>query len=144
VAMRVCRTPTISDGSIRLPSGGFSLIELLVVLAVVGILTTIALPSYSHYRVRAIQNQAVVALEMLATRQARYRLVNGYFGEADAINAQALVSADLRQHYDLAVDLIDEGRGYEMRLSPKSVHRNTPILRIDHTGWRDPVGAWQR
>lgn len=123
---------------------GFTLIELLVVLAMIGILTAVALPSYNHYRVQALQGQAVVALEMLATRQARYRLITGFFGEADAINAQALVSPDLRQHYDLAVDVVDEGRGYEMRLSPKVLRPTTPVLRIDHTGWRDPVGAWHR
>lgn len=41
---------------------GFTLIELLIVLAIVGILVTIALPSYQHYLTRTKFSEVVLAV----------------------------------------------------------------------------------
>ena len=51
---------------------GFSLIELLVVVAIVGILTTIAYPGYREYVTRARRSDGQTALLDLANRMERY------------------------------------------------------------------------
>ena len=58
---------------------GFTLIELMVVVAIVAILTAIALPGYQSYVMRANRSQAISALLEAASRQARYFTTNNVY-----------------------------------------------------------------
>jgi type IV pilus assembly protein PilA len=43
---------------------GFTLIELMIVVAILGVLTSVALPAYSHYRNRAAFSEALLAFSV--------------------------------------------------------------------------------
>lgn len=59
---------------------GFSLVELMVVLAIVGILTSIAIPQYNLYVIRANKAAAKAVLMEIVSRQEQYLVQNrGYF-----------------------------------------------------------------
>lgn len=56
----------------RSPPGGFSLMELMIVLAVISILVAIAVPSYTEYVLRGKRAEARAALMDAAARQERH------------------------------------------------------------------------
>lgn len=58
--------------NIRPAGRGFTLVELMVVLAVLGILAALAYPGYSEHVVRTRRTEAQVALQALMQQQERY------------------------------------------------------------------------
>lgn len=65
---------------------GFTLVELLLVVAIVGILATVAVPSYRHFTKKAQSVEAEVALAEISRLQQLHRAQNGsYAGDLVAI-----------------------------------------------------------
>lgn len=60
-------------------SKGFTLIELMVTVAIVGILTMIALPSYQAYVLKSHRTVAINALMSLASQEARWYTTNNAY-----------------------------------------------------------------
>jgi type IV pilus assembly protein PilA len=60
---------------------GFTLIELMIVVAIIGILAAIAIPNFMNYQCKARQSEAKTALGTLRTLQ------EAYFAEYDTYTA---------------------------------------------------------
>jgi type IV pilus assembly protein PilE len=61
---------------------GFSLIELMLVIALIGILTSIILPTYHHHLTRARRTNATIALTEIASRLEQYYAKNTTYSGA--------------------------------------------------------------
>jgi type IV pilus assembly protein PilE len=61
---------------------GFTLIELMIVVAVIAIITIVAFPAYNAYIERARRSDARNALMEAASRQQQFRVDNKTFGSA--------------------------------------------------------------
>ncbi len=86
-------------------SRGFSLIELLVVLGMVGILLAVALPAYQSSVIKSRRSDAMAALVDVASRQERWRFShNRYSNDLRALGyADDPLMTD-GGHYRLSVD----------------------------------------
>ena len=71
--MRMSRIPT------RLGQRGFTLVEVMIVVALIGILTAIALPSYNSYVQKSRRSDARAALMEAANRQQQFILNRSTF-----------------------------------------------------------------
>ncbi len=63
---------------------GFTLIELMIVIAIIGILAAIAIPQFSAYRMRSYNAAAEADLRNAATAQEAYFVDNSHYANAVA------------------------------------------------------------
>jgi len=109
----------------RLKMRGMTLIELLVVIGVLGILTSIAVPTYRKYLLRAQRSEAKIALLQLQTAQEKYYLQNNAYTD-DVTTASTAVNPGLglpgtseTGKYDIAItNLGAGGQTYTATASP--------------------------
>lgn len=66
--------------SISVSKKGFSIVELLIVIVILGILSAVAIPNYLGAKKKAVRAEAKSNLESLALALEQYYAVNGNYG----------------------------------------------------------------
>ncbi|HEZ8461156.1 TPA: pilin, partial [Neisseria gonorrhoeae] len=77
---------------------GFTLIELMIVIAIVGILAAVALPAYQDYTARAQVSEAILLAEGQKSAVTEYYLNNGEWPE-DNDKAGVASASDIKGKY---------------------------------------------
>ncbi len=88
---------------------GFTVVELLIVLAVIGILTAVAFPSYQNHVRKAARASAQAAMMSIADRQAQYLLdARNYAVSSTALTTlNVTVPTDVASRYTITVTAAD-------------------------------------
>ncbi len=91
---------------------GFTLIEILITLAIVSIITTMAVGGYRSYLLRANRVDATTALLRVAAAQEKFYLQNGRYADtselADAPPAGLGIGGSTHGYYTLSIDFPDD------------------------------------
>ena len=74
---------------------GFTLIELMIVVAIVGILAAVALPAYSNYTARAYASEALGVAQGYKTAVAEYHSTHGSYPASLAAINKATVATEV-------------------------------------------------
>lgn len=128
---------------------GFTLIEVLVVLAIVGLLASIAIPAYDQYTQRANRSAAQQFMLDLASRAEQYRLdarnyptaIGTAGGEIDVS-----VPGDVSGYYDVDIGANNGATPptYTITATPKAGTQQAgeSTLTLDSAGNRTPADEW--
>jgi type IV pilus assembly protein PilE len=123
---------------------GFTLIELMIAVAVVAILTTVAYPSYTQHLRKSHRADAQSTLMALASRQQQFLLdTRAYAATVDALNVP--VPPNVANHYNVSLAL---GAGaaptFTLTAAPRGGQAadRCGTLTLDNTGAKAPNGCW--
>ncbi|SFN45233.1 type IV pilin protein [Marinobacter pelagius] len=123
---------------------GFTLIELMIVVAIIGIIAAIAYPSYTDYVEKTRRSDAQGALMGLAAAMERHYATNNSYedaasGGADtgspAIYADEAPLDGNTKYYDLTIQAAD-ATSFTLRATPKGAQAGDGMLELDSTGAR--------
>ncbi|EMT0009806.1 pilin [Neisseria gonorrhoeae] len=84
---------------------GFTLIELMIVIAIVGILAAVALPAYQDYTARAQVSEAILLAEGQKSAVTEYYLNHGKWPENNASAGVASSPTDIKGKYVQKVEV---------------------------------------
>lgn len=98
------------------PQAGFTLIELMIAVAIVGILAAIAVPNYSEYVKRASRVEATAALLDAANKQEQYFVDNREYTSKFA--DLSLQSKTENQHFELSITLNGDKNTFVIAAKP--------------------------
>jgi type IV pilus assembly protein PilE len=150
VALRHQESPSKTIAAAAARHRGFTLIELVIAVAVIGILAAVALPSYQEYVKRSHRSSAQSLMLDLANREQQYLLDNRAFlgGGASAVTAllPSGVPTEVSSFYTLTITATDgPPPTFEVKATPKTgtvMAGETPFT-LDQDGTKLPAGKWQ-
>lgn len=129
--------------------GGFSLIELMLALAILGILLAISYPSYQQHVLRSYRSEATSSLLQLANAQEQYRADHGVYSSDFSVLGGAAQSPSAR--YRLSITLLDAEQGFELAATAQGLQQADTAcssFTLNHYGQRNTsipasVDCWQ-
>lgn len=128
---------------------GFSLIEIMIAVAIVGILSAIAYPSYNESVKKGRRSDAQGALQGLAQAMERSYTEHGTYAKADGDDSEEAAGANATpaifateapldgstKYYDLRIDQAS-GSSYSIQAIPKGAQAGDGTLGLKSTGAR--------
>ncbi|KTT10330.1 type IV pilin protein [Pseudacidovorax intermedius] len=128
---------------------GFTLIEVMIVVAIIGILTAIALPSYRDYVLRGQLVDATNGLAVMQANMERYFQDNRTYGSPTGSGTNPLCAEKTLGKFVLSCDGAPTGTTYTLQAVSSSLgftfkidQASTRSTTQAPTGWGTCTSAW--
>jgi type IV pilus assembly protein PilE len=127
-------------------TGGFTLIELMITVAIVAILAAVALPSYQQYIIRSKRSAAQAQMMDIANRQQQFLLANRNYADKTALTASGYaLPAEVNGNYsyDIVLSTTDIP-SYTLTLTPTTTSSQSSdgALTLNSDGVKTPPAKW--
>ena len=120
---------------------GFTLTEMMIVVVIMAILATIAVPSYREAVRRSDRRAAQSAMMEIANRERQYFVANRVFADHDDIGFT--LPAELEGKYTFTID-IDDGPPptFDIQFDAVGVQASDGDLGLNSAGVKTPAEKW--
>jgi len=135
---------TIMSNTIRTTNKvkGFTLMELMITVAIIGIIASIAIPSYQDFINKSRRSEAHAGLAKMALQQEAHRMVNTAFSSAFGTGSNE-VHEPTSDYYTFS--LTGSDNAYTVIATAKSSQTAdtacTPMT-VNQAGTKTPTGCW--
>ncbi|MEY3288000.1 MAG: hypothetical protein RLZZ419_242 [Pseudomonadota bacterium] len=119
-------------------SSGFTLIELMIVVTIMGILTAITYPSYTEYVTRSKRADAKAALLQVQVAEEKYRANHVTYGTLAQIGIN---SPSPNGYYTIALSGTPTATTYTVTATPTFTDTKCGVFAIDQAGVKTKTGT---
>jgi type IV pilus assembly protein PilE len=130
---------------IRGRQSGFTLVELMIVVVIVGILLAVALPSFQNQVIRGHRAAAQAEMLEIANRQQQFLLANRAYADKATLEANGYaLPTDVGTRYGYAVTVgLATIPTFNITFTATGPQASDGNLTLDHLGEKLPADKWK-
>ena len=124
---------------------GFTLIEVMMAIAIIGILAAIAYPSYTSHMTKSRRSEAQQALMEVASREQQFLLDTRSYASLSTLTSSTVgmvISSSVQKYYTIAVD--SSTSSFTATAAPfgSQLKDACGTLTLTNTGAKSPITCW--
>ena len=120
---------------------GFTLIELMMVVAIIGVLAAIAYPSYTEQVKKGRRASVQAIMQTIATRQEQYLLEARQYATTPAM--LKVVTTETDAWYTVTIAAVAAPPTYTITATAIGAQASDGALTLNHIGEKTPTSKWK-
>ena len=123
---------------------GFTLIELMIVIAIIGIILAIGLPSYNSYVLRSNRTEALTSMVDLQLAEEKFRMSNNsYYSQTETLTENGLYSIAITGVSGSGYTITATAQGDQVGDEASGVSCTPLVLTVSGlTATKTPAACW--